>query len=116
MASSFSCRLYTLRRSRPTMCGRIRTCTAQSLPLGVVSTWHSIGLAQNPTTQKPTPEAPKNYSSPNAVFEAYREACAKGDTRTTFLCLTPELRDEEVFEAYFACNLKDDSPKVVAVL
>jgi hypothetical protein len=94
----------------------MRSGTAQIFVLGVLSTWHSVGLAQSPATQKPAPEAPKNYSSPNAVFDAYREACAKGDTRTTFLCLTPELRDEEVFEAYFACNLKDDSPKVVAVL
>src|SRR4051794_9661804 len=50
---------------------------------------------------------PKRYPSPKAVFDAYREACARRDWRRCFSLLTREIQDGVVFEVYFGCNIRD---------
>lgn len=61
-------------------------------------------------------ERPKVYSSPTAVFDAFRESRDKQDWQTMLSCLTPELRDDQVFEAFFGCSMQPSDPKTVAVL
>ena len=48
-------------------------------------------------------EPPKSYSSPTAVFDAYREARIKRDARTVFSLWTPQAQNDAVFEAFFGC-------------
>ena len=91
----------------------------------VTGSWLAIGVfaialsAMSPMTlaeDKPVPTAPKAYSSPRAVFDAFREAYTKRDWHTVFYCQTPDVRDNLVFEAYFGCHMHPDNPKVLAVL
>ena len=46
---------------------------------------------------------PKRYASPIAVFDAYRKARDKRDSRVVFSLLTPEVQNDAVFESFFAC-------------
>lgn len=48
-------------------------------------------------------KTPKRYQSPNAVFNAYREARAKRDARAVFSLLTPQAQNNAVFESVFSC-------------
>jgi hypothetical protein len=82
--------------------------------LGLAS-WPGRAAAQGPQAPKPAADAPKAYASPQAVFDAFRGARAKGDKRTEFYCLTPEGRDGEVLGAYLVCKLTKDTPKMAAV-
>lgn len=66
--------------------------------------------------ERPSPKSPKAYNSPREVFEAYREAIGKRNWRTAFLCWVPERREDQVFEAYFGCNMKPGKPEVIAAL
>ena len=61
--------------------------------------------------KEPTMQA---YSSPNAVFDAYRQAYQRRDWRTLYFLFTPKVQRDMVFEAYFACGELDD-PKLKAV-
>jgi hypothetical protein len=49
-------------------------------------------------------KAPKRYSSPTAVFDAFREARDKRDWRKVFPLLTPEAQSYAVFESFFECT------------
>jgi hypothetical protein len=49
----------------------------------------------------------KRYPSPTAVFDAYREARGKRDSRKVFSCLTPEAQNDAVFENFFACTMSN---------
>lgn len=71
-----------------------------SIAVGVVLAVNLPAHTQQPPTEKPKLDTPKFYESPQAVYEAYRTALAKRDKRTEHLCLTPELRDEEVCMSY----------------
>jgi hypothetical protein len=46
------------------------------------------------------------YESPNAVFNAFKEAREKRDARRVFSLLTRKCQDREVFEAYFECGFE----------
>jgi hypothetical protein len=46
----------------------------------------------------------KVYSSPNAVFDAYRQAYRSGDLRTLYFLFTTDAQRDLVFEANFACE------------
>jgi hypothetical protein len=48
-------------------------------------------------------KTPKRYASPIAVFDAYRKARDKRDSRVVFSLLTPEAQNDAVFESFFAC-------------
>jgi len=65
---------------------------------------------------EPVLETPKGYSSPVAVFDAFRASRDQQDWQTILPCLTPELRDDQVFEAFFACSMQRSNPRIVAVL
>src|SRR5438067_13117268 len=86
------------------------------IAFGILAGCAVTGLAQGPSTPTPKGQAPKNYSSPTAVFDAYREACTKGDTRAELSCMAPEMREGEVFQAFIGCHLRPDKPEVIAVL
>lgn len=45
----------------------------------------------------------KRYSSPKAIFEAYREARVKRDARKLFNLFTTKIQDHMVFESFFSC-------------
>jgi hypothetical protein len=73
------------------------------------------GIADEPKrSQVPAPAKPV-YSSPQAVFDAFRQAARKEDWQTVYNCHTPEGRADLVFEAYFACGVKEGE-KVEALL
>jgi hypothetical protein len=55
------------------------------------------------STHSKVMESQKQYSSPKAVFDAYREARLKRDARTFFSLLTPQAQNDEVFETFFSC-------------
>lgn len=59
---------------------------------------------------------PKTYSSPRAVFDAYRQAREKQDWRTVYLCWTPHDRNVLISEAFFGCQMHPDDPDVLGVL
>ncbi|MGE0535729.1 MAG: hypothetical protein AB7O68_12190 [Pirellulales bacterium] len=61
-------------------------------------------------------ETASGYNSPVKAFDAYRNAISKRDWRTAFHCWAPEWREHLIFETVFACHLKPDSPKVLALL
>ena len=53
--------------------------------------------------------AQDRYSSPTAVFSAYREASRRKDWRKLFACLTPEKQNDLIFECFFACAEKNST-------
>lgn len=59
---------------------------------------------------------PKLYPSPKAVFDAYREACARRDWRACFPLLSREGQDDAVFEAYFSLMMDPQDEQSYAVL
>lgn len=71
---------------------------------------------QTRAADKAKPEAPRLYSSPDAVFNAFREASKKHDWRTAFFCLTPQAREAAVLEAFSLCNLSTRNPKIPGIL
>jgi len=81
--------------------------------------WLMLGAmaqAQSP----PTPKSPRvQYESPQAVFEAYRQAIANGDMRTLVYCYVREIR-EDAYQMVVEANLAAAcaprfEPKVTAV-
>jgi hypothetical protein len=70
------------------------------------------GMADDETASGGT----KVFATPQEVFEAFREAGTKHDWRTVFLCLTPERRDDHVFETWFQCQENIDNANVAKVL
>jgi hypothetical protein len=50
-------------------------------------------------------ETQKRYSSPKAVFDAYREVRGKREWGKLFSLLTPETQKNAVFEAFFSCMM-----------
>jgi hypothetical protein len=48
-------------------------------------------------------KAPAPYPTPNAVFDAYRDARVKREWRKVFSLMTPEAQNNEVFECFFEC-------------
>jgi hypothetical protein len=50
----------------------------------------------------------KTHSSPNAVFDAYRQAARSGDWRAFYFLFTPEAQRDMVFEAEFVCGVRND--------
>ncbi len=66
--------------------------------------------------ETPKTDVPKEYASPQEVFEANQKACRAHDWRTAYFCLTPKRRENEVFESLFACKMHEDKPNVQAVL
>jgi hypothetical protein len=77
-------------------CWKTRFCAAYALIGFTAVSWSTAraGEADQVT--------PVKYSSPKAVFDAYREALGKQEWRTVYFCCTPELQKSAVFEAYFA--------------
>jgi hypothetical protein len=55
------------------------------------------------------------YASPQEVYDAAREAEARQDLRTMFLCLTPEAQEVTVFESLFACGTTRHVEKAEAI-
>ncbi len=55
------------------------------------------------------------YSSPTAVFNAYRQAGAKGDWRKLFSCYTPRVQDGVVCESLFG-SAERNSEEDLAIL
>jgi hypothetical protein len=47
------------------------------------------------------------YSSPKAVFDAFREARGKRDWRKCFSLLTAKAQSDALFESFFACGMHD---------
>jgi hypothetical protein len=90
----------------------MRIGTVCSIAVAVLAAVSSESRAD----EKPARQAQKVYASPREVFDAYREAVDKQDWRTVFLCMTPERREDEVFEAIFSCAMRPDEPEVLAVL
>jgi hypothetical protein len=83
----------------------------------IVAAWsQSIVLAQNTAAPKTAPPSPRVYPSPEAAFEAYREAIAKGDARTEYFCQVPELRGD-TYQAYATgVGFAGHKPEVIAVV
>ena len=73
-----------------------------------------ITLVHAAADEGPKPESQPSHASPNAVFEAYRDARAKGNFRRMFFLLTPEARESAVFESYFACQVST-KPQATAI-
>jgi hypothetical protein len=59
---------------------------------------------------------PVKYSSPEAVFDAYREALGKRDWRTIYLCYTPDAQKSAIFETYFASQVHRRTKAIEGVL
>jgi hypothetical protein len=59
---------------------------------------------------------PIKYSSPQAVFDAYREAIGKRDWRTAYFCYTLESQKSAVFETYFASQERRQTKAIEDVL
>src|SRR5947199_6042327 len=57
----------------------------------------------------------KAYPSPQAAFDAYRTALDKHDWRTVFLSESQSARDDDLFEAVFACGVQSENLKIVGV-
>ena len=83
--------------------------------VGVLVSLQAELLPQDRPTPKSAAQAPTVYATPNAVFDAYREAIAKNDTRTVLLCQVPEMRGD-AYQAFVSSGMAADKPKVVAVL
>jgi ketosteroid isomerase-like protein len=66
-------------------------------------------------SQEPGLQGSKVYSSPQAVFDAFREARKRGDWKTLFPCMTVEFRDDQTFEAFFSCSMRSSTPEVRAL-
>jgi hypothetical protein len=77
----------------------------------VVSLAHTADRAV--VAQAPPAQPPKGYPSPEAVFEAYRDALDKKDARRELLCQIPELRGD-AYATFVGCQLCD-KPAVAAV-
>src|SRR5262249_46173279 len=59
----------------------------------------------------------KVYDSPQAVFEAYRQAFSKNDLRVQLSCMTPRVREDFAFQVFRICSYSVTiEPKLVAVL
>lgn len=56
----------------------------------------------------------KVYSSPDAVFDAYRQAHRSGNWRSFYFLFTLEVQRDMVFEAQFACG-EVDGPALEAI-
>jgi hypothetical protein len=52
-------------------------------------------------------ETQKRYSSPKAVFDAYREVRGKREWGKLFSLLTPEAQNAAAFEEFFSCTMSD---------
>jgi hypothetical protein len=85
-----------------------------SLAVIVLAGWAAVTAAQGPQGQLAQAEAAKGYPSPNAVFDACREAVANQDTRAELRCYTPDAIDEAIFEAMFECSTKN-TPQIRTV-
>jgi hypothetical protein len=83
--------------------------------MGILTGCQTIGLQQGPPTNMPSTLPAKNYASPNAVFDVYRNAIAKRDTRAEMLCLTAEMRADLAFHTLAGCA-DVESPQIDAVL
>ena len=62
---------------------------------------------QDAGTGKHRLSTPKRFSSPEAAFDAYREARRKQAWRKCFSCLTPDCQNDAVFETFFGCAMRD---------
>ena len=61
-------------------------------------------------------DEPAAYSSPQAVYDAYRRAQDKHDWRTAFCCLTPHGKDIAMLEGFMICTLHRSDERVEAIL
>jgi hypothetical protein len=90
------------------------------LSVAALAVLDTVVAAQSPPAPKTVPPAQVRYDSPQAVFESYRQAIAKGDVRTQVLCHAREIREDAyqmLTEALLsaACAPRHE-PKVTAVL
>ncbi len=69
---------------------------AASLSLLFLSTVSCAGSGGNAPRRR--------YPSPDAVFDAYRQANKTGDWQSFYFLFTPQVQRDMVFEAYFACG------------
>lgn len=76
--------------------------SAVFLLLACIST-ASLSAGDDGTAEHKEPGM-KRYSSPNAVFDAYRQAYRSGDWRTFYFLFTTKAQRDLVFEANFACE------------
>lgn len=65
--------------------------------------------------ERPAPESVEGYSSPQAAFDAFRQARDIRDWRAVYLTLAESSRDSDVFATFDNCIFSLD-PKVTAVL
>lgn len=73
-------------------------------------------IAAEPPRERPRAPDRVVYDSPQAVFEAARQAARAQDWRKEFACHTPEGQADRIFEAHFACGMHETDPNVVAIL
>jgi hypothetical protein len=76
----------------------------------------SVGAALLGCSHKQSAVESRGADTPSERFDAFQKAGENGDWRAVFFCLTPEAQDDAIFEAYFACNMRLNDAKVLALL
>jgi len=77
--------------------------TALHLLLCLIWGFSPITYAQKVGVNKTGAQLTNDFSSPQAVFNSFREAGAKSDWHRRFRCLTPNARRKTLFELFFQC-------------
>jgi hypothetical protein len=90
--------------------------TTLFVSFGVMMVGHAAMFAQNAAPQKAGVDAPKGYETPQAVYDAIREAKARGDYRGEITCLGDEFRNELIFSAWCERNTPTRKPDARAKL
>jgi hypothetical protein len=78
----------------------------------------AVGLASpSPRilSQELSREGSKAYSSPRAVFNAYRDAGKRRDWHAMFSCMTADFKDSQAFDAFFCCSMRSSTSEVRAI-
>ena len=70
---------------------------------GVLALLFSLLVPTASTSASAEDKTPARYPTPNAVFDAYRDARAKREWRTVFSTLTFKVQNDVVFECFFGC-------------
>jgi hypothetical protein len=76
----------------------------------------AITLPYVAADEKTPPKAPYMYSSPKAVFHAYRNALNRHEWQSSFFCMSPKARRDLVFEAFVSFGLHQHDPEFVGLL
>jgi hypothetical protein len=76
----------------------------------------TMELSDSKGAEKSTPVTTKTYSSPQEVFDVYRDARNKWDFLTMLSCATVEWQETAVFDAYSGCLEHMENPKVIKLL